>query len=101
MTKQIILALCLITLGRAQAEVRVPAFTAYLDPDADGAEVSARSGISGWTDPALRVLWFGEIKTPGKVTCLLELRLARKASCAWLRLANRMRPPPAEWATIW
>ena len=59
----------------ARAELRVPGFTAYLDPDVNGARVSERSGITGWRDPHLKVLWFGELKTPGEVTCTLELRL--------------------------
>src|ERR1035438_1284297 len=75
MKKIIFLVLCLFALCRAHAELRVPAFTAYLDPDPDGANVSARAGISNWTDPALMVLWFGEIKTPGKLDCSLELNL--------------------------
>src|SRR5258708_513645 len=75
MKKQISLACCLFSLCGAQAELRVPAFTAYLEPDPDGAEVSAHSGISNWTNPALKVDWFGEIKTPGKLDCSLELRL--------------------------
>ena len=70
-----ILASFLFTWCHAQAELRVPAFTAYLEPDPDGADVSPRSGISGWTDPSLKVLWFGDIKTPGKLDCSLELRL--------------------------
>jgi hypothetical protein len=57
------------------AELRVPAFTAYLDPDAGGARVSRRSGITGWNDPELKVLWFGEIKTPGRLDCSVALRL--------------------------
>jgi Domain of unknown function (DUF3472)/Domain of unknown function (DUF5077) len=75
MKKQITLALFLFALCRAQAELRVPAFTAYLDPDPDGAPVSLQSGISDWTDPSLKVLWFGEIKTPGKLDCSLLLGL--------------------------
>ena len=75
MKKTILLWLCLFALVRAQAELRVPAFTAYLEPDPDGAQVSSRSGISDWTDPSLQVLWFGEIKTPGRLDCSLELRL--------------------------
>ncbi|HEY2083405.1 MAG TPA: DUF5077 domain-containing protein, partial [Verrucomicrobiae bacterium] len=75
MKKIIVMSLCLFVLCRVQAELRVPAFTAYLDPNPDGADVSPRSGISDWTDPALKVLWFGEIKTPGKLDCALELRL--------------------------
>ncbi|UCG56466.1 MAG: DUF3472 domain-containing protein [Phycisphaerales bacterium] len=57
------------------AELRVPAFTAYLDPDVRGARVSTRSGITGWNDPALKVLWFGDIKTQGKLDCSVALRL--------------------------
>jgi hypothetical protein len=49
----------------ACAEVRVPAFTAYLEPDVNGARVSSQAGIAGWKNPNLKVLWFGEIKTPG------------------------------------
>jgi hypothetical protein len=69
---QIIAALVSVTSG---AEVRVPGFTAYLDPDGRGARLSQRSGVSGWTDPATKVLWFGEIKTPGRLDCSLVLRL--------------------------
>ena len=56
-------------------ELRVPAFTAYLEPAPDGAEVSAKAGITGWTDPALKVLWFGEMNHTGRLDCALELRL--------------------------
>ncbi len=65
----------LIASAASGAELRVPGFTAYLDPDGRGARISQRSGISGWTDPATKVLWFGEIKTPGKLDCSLILRL--------------------------
>jgi hypothetical protein len=61
--------------GASAAELRVPACTAYLDPDARGARVSPRSGIAGWNDPELKVLWFGEIKTAGTLDCRVALRL--------------------------
>jgi len=64
----------------AAAELRVPAFTAYLDPDVRGARVSARSGITGWDDPALQVLWFGRVKTPGKLNGAVTLRLPEGAT---------------------
>jgi hypothetical protein len=64
-----------LAVAASAAELRVPAFTAYLDPDVDGAHVSPRSGITGWSDPALRVLWFGEIKTQGELECSVTLRL--------------------------
>jgi len=70
-------------LGAAEApnaELRVPAFTAYLDPNPSGARVSEKSGITGWTDPALKVLWFGEIRTAGSLDCSVALRLPEKAA---------------------
>src|SRR5277367_2338692 len=73
--RQFVLASFLFAFCGAEAQLRVPAFTAYLEPDPDGARVSERSGISEWTDPSLKVLWFGDIKTPGKLDCSLELRL--------------------------
>ncbi|MBI5386045.1 MAG: DUF3472 domain-containing protein [Verrucomicrobia bacterium] len=63
----------------AQAELRVPAFTAYLDPEVDGARVSSRSGITGWKNPGLKVLWFGEFKTLGTLDAVVELRLPEGA----------------------
>lgn len=59
----------------AVARLRVPAFTAYMDPDPRGAHVSRRSGITGWNNPELKVLWFGEIKTLGMIDCSVALRL--------------------------
>jgi hypothetical protein len=75
MTRQIIAAVFLFACSCAQAQFRVPAFTAYLQPDPDGASVSRPSGISGWTDPGLNVLWFGDFKTAGKLNCSVLLRL--------------------------
>ena len=59
----------------ARAELRVPAFTAYIEPDPHGARVSERSGITGWRSPDVRVLWFGELKTAGELTCAVLVRL--------------------------
>lgn len=63
----------------ANAELRVPAFTAYLDPKPEGVQVSPRRGLTGWKDPALKVLWFGEITHTGKLECSLALRLPEGA----------------------
>ena len=81
--KNIIMALvvsCVAAAGSstpAGAELRVPAATAYIAPNVHGARVSGRSGITGWRDPAMKVLWFGRIKTPGKINCAVRLRLDR------------------------
>ena len=73
------IVLIIVTAVAAAAELRVPAFTAYLDPNVDGARVSGRSGITRWNDPALRVLWFGQIRTPGELKCSVTLRLPQDA----------------------
>src|SRR5258706_10811664 len=63
------LTLLALSATAAHAELRVPAYTAYFDPNPNGASVSEKSGITKWIDPALKVLWFGEIKSPGKLEC--------------------------------
>jgi len=62
----------------AAEELRIPAFTAYLDPDVAGARVSSRSGITRWDDPNLKVLWFGRIETPGRLEGAVALRLPQE-----------------------
>jgi hypothetical protein len=95
--RQFLLTLFLFAFCGAQAQLRVPAFTAYLDPDPDGARVSERSGISEWTEPSLKVLWFGDIKTPGKLDCSIELRLPAGAeSKLRLRVAGTFREATAK-----
>ena len=63
----------------AAAELKVPAFTAYTLPDANGARISERGGVRNWTDPALSVNWYGQINTPGSLTAKLTLRLPEGA----------------------
>jgi hypothetical protein len=57
------------------AEIRVPASTAYLHPDPNGARVSEGRGISGWSESGQSVWWFGEFHQTGQVAASLELRL--------------------------
>jgi hypothetical protein len=65
-----------ITGLTARAEpLRIPAFTAYTLPDADGARISERSGVTRWTDPEQSVNWYGEFKHVGKLSAKLRLRL--------------------------
>jgi hypothetical protein len=77
--RSLALFLCFAATASA-AELKVPGFTAYLDPDGRAARVSQRSGLTGWNDPATKVLWFGEIKTLGKLDCAVVLRLPADAT---------------------
>src|SRR5438552_2409380 len=70
----------LVLAATAHAELRVPAFTAYIDPNPNALHVSSKDGIIGWKDPSQRVQWFGEIKTVGKLDCALVLRLPKNAT---------------------
>ena len=81
MNRLLILSATLLLPVLAGAEtLTIPAFTAYTDPDANGARVSQNSGLTGWHDPQLKVLWFGELKTPGALEAAVQLRLARNVS---------------------
>src|SRR5687768_11970961 len=74
------------------AELRVPAFTAYLDPVKGGASVSERSGVSRWKDPAQKVLWFGHIESAGKLSCSVTVNLpAGGESKLRLNVAGQLR----------
>jgi hypothetical protein len=86
----------ILSTGPVLADLRVPAFTAYLDPDPEGAQVEPASGISGWTGPTLRVLWYGEFKTTGSLGCSLVLRPpAGSTSRFRLTLAGQSREATA------
>jgi hypothetical protein len=71
---KLLLALVFTLTASLHAELRVPAFTAYTEPDFRGVEISKEKGLSGWKDAKQRVLWFGEIKTPGKLTAALRVQ---------------------------
>jgi len=64
----------------ASASLRIPAFTAYLEPNVEGARVSERYGITRWNDSNLKVLWFGRIAAPGRLDCSVVLRLPKETS---------------------
>lgn len=57
------------------AELRIPAFTVYTLPDADGARISERGGVTRWTNSALTVNWYGQFKQSGDVEAKVVLRL--------------------------
>jgi hypothetical protein len=68
----------------ATSALRIPAFTAYIAPNPDGARVSKERGITGWTDVSQHVLWFGELKATGKLTASIVMKDGKSAR---LRLA--------------
>jgi hypothetical protein len=90
------LALAFALIAAAHAELRIPASTAYCDPWDHGVKIS-KDGISGWTDSAQKILWFGEIKTAGKLDAALVVRLpAGKSSKLRLTVAGQMHDAEAK-----
>jgi hypothetical protein len=62
--------------GACSSESRlIPAFTAYIEPDPDGAKVSEPEGIRQWSDARQKVVWYGKINAPGRLELSLKLRL--------------------------
>lgn len=83
--------LCAVPVSGQGVATRVPAFTAYLDPAPDGACIDS-NGIHGWDDPAIKVLWAGAFKTPGKIDCSVVLRLpVGETSRLRMTLAGQVR----------
>lgn len=61
-------------------ELRVPAYTAYVLPNPDGARISERRGVTRWTDPNQTINWYGKFKSPGRITAKITLHLHRQAA---------------------
>lgn len=77
--KILLLSSLFAVCGLQAADLKVPGFTAYLEPLDGGAWISDRGGITGWDNPAQKILWFGEIKHPGDLTCSVSLKLSAGA----------------------
>jgi hypothetical protein len=60
--------------------LRIPAFTAYADPDQNGARFSRDAGVTGWRDPKITLSWFGDIKERATLDAAVELRLPANAT---------------------
>jgi hypothetical protein len=60
-----------------QPELRIPAFTAYLGPDPEGARISRSQGITGWRAAGATISWFGELKSPGRLEAAIALTLPK------------------------
>ncbi|HAM73551.1 MAG TPA: hypothetical protein DCM86_18115 [Verrucomicrobiales bacterium] len=61
--------------GAAREAMEIPAFTAYLLPDPEGARVSEPRGITGWSNPGLQIAWFGDFRSAGELDASVRLRL--------------------------
>jgi hypothetical protein len=58
-----------------QSALRVPAFTAYSEPEPEALEFSERNGVTGWTDDKNRIVWYGRLNVTGRLETAVALRL--------------------------
>ncbi len=79
-TTPLALGIIFLAASVARAELRVPAFTAYIAPDPNGAKVSKEHGVSAWTKQGSNILWFGEFKTTGKVQASVAVKVPKGKS---------------------
>jgi hypothetical protein len=59
--------------------LRIPAFTAFAEPDPEALEFSQQNGVTGWSDSKTKVVWYGEVKTAGRLDLALSIRLPENA----------------------
>ena len=86
-----VLTACAAHSAMGAESLRIPAHTAYIDPDPNGARVSP-TGITRWTDPQQKVIWFGDIKTAATVHASVELRVPmNNVSKLRLTIADKSR----------
>ena len=55
--------------------ITLPAFTAYTDPNPDGAHVTRAGTITGWSSPKTKIEWGGYIATPGAIHVVATIAL--------------------------
>ncbi len=78
-TPLVICSLLATAVFATGAELHIPAFTAYSEPNAHSPRINAPGGIVGWTDPSQRASWFGEIKAAGVIDASVKLKLPKDA----------------------
>ena len=61
--------------ARASEPLRVPAFTAYAEPDPEALKISEKHGIGGWGDSKNKVVWHGRIDIPGRLGVSVALHM--------------------------
>lgn len=61
----------------------IPAYTAYFEPNAapSGTEISPDDGVTGWSDPADKLVWYGHFAQSGEISPTLTLTLPAAEVC--------------------
>ena len=72
-------ALLLTSKMAIAAEINIPAYTAYMLPNPDSAQISEQHGVTHWDDPSQSVNWYGRFQNLGMLNATVVLRLPADA----------------------
>ena len=75
--------------------VRVPAYTAYFEPEFDpsGLQLSVEKGITGWENQETNIVWYGQFSKPGTFSAGISLSLPQDStSRLMLTIAKQVQP---------
>lgn len=75
-----LIALLTALLPVRSAELRVPAYTAYLSPDPDAVDISPDKPIAPFVQPGAHIQWYGHFSTVGAIQVLIAMKLPRGQS---------------------
>ena len=67
--------LALLPLFLQATSITLPAFTAYPDPNPDGARVTQDGTISEWSSPKTKIEWGGYIANPGTIHAVASIAI--------------------------
>lgn len=71
-----LLAVSLTSVLPAAGEpLRIPAATAYVEPDSRAVRVSERRGVSRWSDPEVSIVWYGQLRQSGTLVAKVDVEL--------------------------
>jgi hypothetical protein len=57
------------------APLDIPAFTAYSESNPEALEFPETGPVKGWSDTGTTLVWYGQIRTPGKLNIAVRLSL--------------------------
>jgi hypothetical protein len=70
---------------KAASSLDIPGATAYTEPNPEALEMPEAGPVKGWSDAGVTLAWYGQIRTPGKLTVAVRVQLP-EGSASTLRM---------------
>jgi hypothetical protein len=74
----------------ATLPLRVPAFTAYSEPDPEALKIG-RDGLTDWTQSSEKLVWYGKFSTPGKLAIRVTVQLGASFASKFVLTVGKQR----------